>query len=302
MELRHLRYFVAVAEELHFRRAADRLHISQPPLSQQIRQLEAELDVQLLERSRRRVELTAAGEAFYDRAREILDAVEEAGRTARQAERGELGRLSIGFVGSAMYSLVPDALRAFRAQRSGVELRLRELTTVAQLEQLESGRIDVGFVRPASARAGIAVETVLREAIIVALPEASPLAARERLRLDDLTGEPLVLLTRSGSPGVRAVLEAATAQFGGEAELVQEAAEIQTVIGLVAGGVGFSLVPDSVRSLARRGVAYRRLSDGPSIELALAWRADDRSPVLAAFRKVVRGLAEEGEGETPASA
>src|SRR4051812_37654769 len=123
MELRHLRYFVAVAEELHFRRAAERLHISQPPLSQQIRQLEAELGVQLLERSRRRVELTAAGAAFHLRAREILDAVDDAARLARRVQRGEVGRLSIGFVGSAMYSVLPDVLRAFRAQRSEVELR-----------------------------------------------------------------------------------------------------------------------------------------------------------------------------------
>jgi DNA-binding transcriptional LysR family regulator len=291
MELRHLRYFAAVAEELHFRRAAARLHISQPPLSQQIRQLESELDVQLLERSRRRVELTPAGAAFYDRAKEILDAVDDAARLARQVQRGDVGRLSVGFVGSAMYSLVPDVLRAFRARRPAVDLRLRELSTAAQLDQLESGRIDVAFVRPSVPRAGIAIERVLREEVVVALPESSRLAGREEIELADLRGEPLVLLSRSGAPGVRAALEAATRRFGGEARLVQEAAEIQTVIGLVAGGVGFSLVPDSVRSLARRGVAYRRLADGPSIELALAWRADDRTPVLAAFREVVRELA-----------
>jgi DNA-binding transcriptional LysR family regulator len=288
MELRHLRYFVAVAEELHFRRAAARLHISQPPLSQQIRQLETELDVQLLDRSRRRVELTAAGEAFYARAREILAAVDDAGRLARRVQRGEVGRLSVGFVGSAMYSIAPEVLQAFREQREGVDLRLRELTTAAALDQLESGRIDVGFVRPASPRQGIAVESVLREEIVVALPEAHRLASRDRLALDELTGEPMVLLTRTGSPGVRDVLEAATARFGGEDHLVQEAAEVQTVIGLVAGGVGFSLVPDSVRSLTRRGVVYRPIADAPSIELALAWRAGDRSPVLAAFREVVR--------------
>lgn len=289
MELRHLRYFVAVAEELHFRRAAARLHISQPPLSQQIRQLETELGVQLLERSRRRVELTAAGEAFYARAREILDAVEDAARLARRVERGEIGRLSVGFVGSAVYSVLPEVLHAFREQRGDVDLRLRELTTSAQLDALESGRIDVGFLRPQTPeRAEIAVETVMREEIVVALPESHRLAAKDRLALSELAGEPLVLLTRTGSPGVRDVLEAATARFGGEGQLVQEAAEVQTVIGLVAGGVGFSLVPDSVRSLTRRGVVYREIADAPSIELALAWRAGDRSPVLAAFREVVR--------------
>lgn len=289
MELRHLRYFVAVAEELHFRRAAVRLHISQPPLSQQIRQLEAELGVQLLERSRRRVELTAAGEAFSARAREILDAVEDAARLARRVDRGEVGRLSVGFVGSAVYSVLPEVLHAFREQRGDVDLRLRELTSSAQLEALESGRIDVGFLRPQSpARPDIATETVMREAIVAALPESHRLAAQDRLVLGELAGEPLVLLTRTGSPGVRDVLEAATARFGGEGQLVQEAAEVQTVIGLVAGGVGFSLVPESVRSLTRRGVVYREIADAPSIELALAWRAGDRSPVLAAFCEVVR--------------
>jgi DNA-binding transcriptional LysR family regulator len=288
MELRHLRYFVAVAEELHFRRAAARLHISQPPLSQQIRQLEAELGVQLLERSRRRVELTAAGEAFYARAREILGTVEDAARLTRRVDRGEVGRLSVGFVGSAVYSVLPEVLHAFREERGDVDLRLRELTSAAQFEALESGRIDVGFLRPQTpARPDIATETVMSEAIVAALPESHRLAAQDRLVLSELAGEPLVLLTRTGSPGVRDVLEAATARFGGEGQLVQEAAEVQTVIGLVAGGVGFSLVPDSVRSLTRRGVVYREIVDAPSIELALAWRAGDRSPVLAAFREVV---------------
>jgi DNA-binding transcriptional LysR family regulator len=307
MELRHLRYFVAVAEELHFRRAAERLHISQPPLSQQIRRLEEELDVRLLERSRRRVELTAAGAAFHERALEILAAVDDAARLARQVQRGEVGRLSIGFVGSAIYSIVPDVLRAFGASREGVDLRLRELTTAAQLDQLESGRIDVGFIRPASQRAGIAIEPVLHEPVVVALPESHRLAPREELALDELAGEPLVMLTRTGSPGVRDALETATARFELEGQLVQEAAEMQTVIGLVAGGVGFSLVPGSVRELERRGVVYRSLANGPTLELALAWRAADRSPVLAAFREVVREAAHrpppggEGVGREPAS-
>jgi DNA-binding transcriptional LysR family regulator len=305
MELRHLRYFVAVAEELHFRRAAARLHISQPPLSQQIRQLESELEVQLLERSRRRVELTAAGEAFYLRARDILHAVDDAARLARQVQRGEVGRLAIGFVGSAMYSVVPEVLRAFRAQREEVGLRLRELTSSAALAQIESGRIDVAFVRPDSPHDGIAMETILRESVVAALPESHPLAARDRLALRDLQGEPLVMLGRTGAPGVRDRLEDAIARFGGEDQLVQEASEMQTVIGLVAGGVGLSLVPDSVQSLAREGVVYRPLTDGPTIELALAWRTDDHSPVLQAFREVVREHrlppGGEGEGREPVS-
>src|SRR3954469_655248 len=139
MELRHLRYFVAVAEELHFRRAAERLHMSQPPLSQQIRQLEEEVGVQLLTRNQRRVELTAAGAAFLVRAREILDAVEDAARQARRVQRGEVGRLAVGFVGSAMYSFVPELLRAFREQAPGTALRLHELGTTSSCASSTTG-------------------------------------------------------------------------------------------------------------------------------------------------------------------
>jgi DNA-binding transcriptional LysR family regulator len=286
MELRHLRYFVAVAEELHFRRAADRLHMSQPPLSQQIRALEDELGVQLLERTQRRVTLTAAGAAFYERAREILEAVEDASRLVKRVNRGEVGRLAVGFVGSAMYSLVPEVLGAFSARYGDVDLHLRELTTAAQLRQLESGQIDVGFIRPASERPGLAFETVEREPVVVALPESHPLARADVLDVEQLAGERLVLLGREGAPGVRDSLSGATDLVRGD---VQEVREMQTVIALVRAGVGISLVPGSVRALTREGVVYRELAaDGPTVELAMAWRAEDRSPVLAAFKEVTR--------------
>ena len=310
MELRHLRYFVAVAEELHFRRAAERLHMSQPPLSQQIRALEEELGVQLLERSQRRVELTAAGSAFYERATEILRAVEDAGRLARRVHRGEVGRLSLGFVGSSMYSFVPEALGAFRARHHDVELQLRELTTAAQLRQLESGQIDVGVIRPASDRPGLVIETVLEEPVVVALPESHRLASRERIDLEDLAGESLVMLGQGESPGIRRALAATTERLGGE---VQEVREMQTVIGLVRAGVGLSLVPASLRALTRAGVVYRDIDGGDvTLALALAWRTGDRSPVLSAFRELTREVVarqgavrrpppggEEGRGPAP---
>jgi DNA-binding transcriptional LysR family regulator len=292
MELRHLRYFVAVAEELHFRRAAERLHMSQPPLSQQIRQLEEEIGAQLLARNQHSVELTASGAAFLDRAREILDAVEAAALEARRVQRGEVGRLAIGFVGSAMYSVVPELLGAFREQHGDVALRLKELGTTEQLRQLENGRIDVGFVRPRQPRPGLSIERVYAEPVMVALPDLHPLASAPQVHVPDLTGEPLVLLTRAGSPGLRKTLEQITDQLGGEEIIVQEAAEMQTVIGLVAAGVGISLVPESVRALARHGVTYRPLAeDAPTVELAVAWRTGDDSPVLAAFLALTRAMA-----------
>lgn len=297
MELRHLRYFIAVAEELHFRRAAERLHMSQPPLSQQIRQLEEEVGATLLTRNQRKVELTAAGAAFLVRAREILDAVEDAARQARRVQRGEVGRLAVGFVGSAMYSFVPELLRAFREEKPDIALRLHELGTTEQLRQLEDGRLDVGFVRLRGPRAGLASEAVLEEEIVVALPDVHPLAKRERLRLADLEGEGLVLLTPAGSPGLRAALAGVITQLGGEEQIVQEVAEMQTVIGLVAAGIGISLVPESVRALDRTGVTYRPLDgDAPAVRLAMVWREADDSPVLASFLAQARAAAP-AEGE-----
>jgi DNA-binding transcriptional LysR family regulator len=297
MELRHLRYFIAVAEELHFRRAAERLHMSQPPLSQQIRQLEEEIGAQLLTRSQRKVELTAAGAAFLVRSREILDAVEDAARQARRVQRGEVGRLAVGFVGSAMYSFVPELLRAFREQAPDIALRLHEMGTTEQLRQLDDGRLDVGFLRTPGRWPGLSFETVLSEQIVVAMPDVHPLAQRARLRMEDLAGESLVLLTPGGSPGLRAALATSIAQLGGEERIIQEASEMQTVVGLVAAGIGISLVPESVRALVREGVSYRPLDgESPVVKLAVAWRTADESPVLKAFLEQARAAAP-AEGE-----
>jgi DNA-binding transcriptional LysR family regulator len=285
VELRHLRYFVAVAEELHFRRAAERLHVSQPPLSQQIRALERELGVEVFSRNRRRVELTAPGRALLPRAREILAAVDDAVQTTRRVARGEAGELAVGFVGSAMYGALPDVLRDFRAARPGVALRLRELPTGEALDALAQGRIDVGVVRPAQAEPGIALDVVAREAVVVALPEGHRLAKRRRLALRDLAGEDFVLLARREAPGLRAAIDA----LGAEPHEVQEVAEIRTVLGLVAAGVGVSLVPQAVAGAERSGVRFLALAGrAPTVDLALAWRDGDESPALAAFLALAR--------------
>jgi DNA-binding transcriptional LysR family regulator len=297
MELRHLRYFVVVAEELHFRRAAERLHMSQPPLSQQIRALEEEVGATLLLRNQRRVELTTAGVVFLERAREILAATEDAARQARRVQRGEVGRLAVGFVGSAMYSFVPELLRRFREHSPDVTLRLHELGTTEQLRQLEDGRLDVGFLRAARSRSELRIENVAEEPVIAALPDVHPLAAKPELTLSDLVGQPLILLTPGGAPGLRNALQPAIDRMGGDDVIVQEVAEMQTVIGLVAAGIGISLVAESVRELVRVGVTYRPLSGwAPSLRLDMAWRAADESPLLAAFLDMARAAAP-AEGE-----
>ena len=292
MELRHLRYFVAVAEELHFHRAAERLHMSQPPLSQQVRALEAELDVQLLLRDRRSVSLTPAGAVFLREARRILEAVDAAAEAARSVARGEAGRLAVGFVGSAMHGALPGVLRAHRRAFPRVQLVLTELPTAPQLEALRTGRIDVGVIRPPVREPDLALETIHTEPLVVALPADHALAARPEVALAELVEEPFVLLARREAPGLHESLARAMADAGGLPGVVQEVREMQTVVGLVAAGLGVSLVPASVGADAHRGVAYRPVAGrAPAVALALAWRPDDRSAVLHAFLATARAEA-----------
>jgi DNA-binding transcriptional LysR family regulator len=289
MELRHLRYFVAVAEELHFHRAATRLHISQPPLSQQIRALEAELGVGLLERNRRRVTLTAAGASFLVAAREILAAVERAAELARRVAAGEVGSLSVAFVGSAMFNpVVPEILRDYASRYPDVALHLRELPTAEQLDGLAHGRIDVGVIRgplqSSTLMPGLELAVIHREHLVAALPDSHPLAKQQRLHAEQLRGETFVILRRSEAPGLWAPLASVMGGAGGVPEDVLEVAEMQTIIGLVASGFGVSLVPASVGETERAGVAFRPLADrSPQIELALAWSTDADSPARDAF-------------------
>jgi DNA-binding transcriptional LysR family regulator len=292
MELRHLRYFVAVAEELHFHRAAERLHISQPPLSQQIRALERELGVALFERNRRRVELTPAGSAFLEDARAILEATDRAADNARRVAAGELGALRVGFVGSATFSpTLPALLREFRDRYPDVDLRLRELQTTEQLAALAAGRIDIGVIRGPLTSSELAADleqlVILREQLVVAVPDSHPLAPKSKLRAADLRGETFVILRRREAPGLFASLATVMRGAGGMPTDVLEVAEMQTILGLVASGFGVSLVPASVAEAERAGISFRPLADpSPEIELALAWRSDTRSAVRDAFLRV----------------
>ena len=284
MELRQLRYFVAVAEELHFRRAAARLHVSQPPLSQQIAALEAELGCRLLERTRRRVALTPAGAAFLRDARATLAELEVAARTARAIDAGQAGLLRVNFVGSALLSLVPGIVQRFRRARPEVEIELRERSTVEQLRALDTGVIDVGLVRPPiEAHDQLRTQVLMREPTIAAIPAGHPLARMRRIPFKRLAAEPLVLFPREQAPGYHDLLTGRLAATGHSPHVAQYAPEMLTIIGLVAAGIGVSPVPASVAHLALDGVTYRRLSGAPQTELLAVTRAADESPLARAF-------------------
>jgi DNA-binding transcriptional LysR family regulator len=295
MELRHLRYFVAVAEELHFGRAANRVGIAQPPLSKQIQQLEDEIGVKLFKRTKRSVSLTHAGETFLKEARQTLELSGRAVRSARRADRGEIGRLVVSFVGSATYSFLPYALRSFRNRFPHVELVLRELTTYEQLDALRRKAVDVAFVRKPIKDDALFIETLFQEAFIAALPGGHALASRTSIPLPMLAQEGFVMFSRQQGMTFYDQVVSLCHQAGFSPNVVQEAVQIPTVLGLVSAGMGVTLVPASVRKLRLAGVVYRNLEQVDRItELALAYRPDDESPVLSAFLNVTRELAFQG--------
>jgi DNA-binding transcriptional LysR family regulator len=295
MDLRHLQYFIAVAEELHFGHAAQKLGIAQPPLSQQIRRLEQELGVQLLHRTKRRVELTEAGRAFLEEARKILTQVKRATEIAQRAGRGGLGRLAIGFLGPVTYSLLPSILKAFRRSYPDVEVELHEFKTAELIEALRDRRVQVGFLRSPVHDKLLEVQPILREELLVALHQRHPLASRARIRFRDLAHESFLMPPRQLAPAFHEQLFNLCRQAGFTPKLGAEASQLQTIINLVAAGMGVTLVPESVRSLAGRGVVFKKLPEPqPMLEIAVAWRRDAHSEVLSAFLNVVRETALQG--------
>jgi DNA-binding transcriptional LysR family regulator len=283
VELRHLRYFVAVAEERHFGRAAARLHIAQPPLSQQIRRLEAELGEPLLYRTTRSVELSPAGEVLLDRGREILAEVDAAIEDARRAARGEYGRLAIGFTGSCTYTMLPALAAALRRELPGVVLELRgELLTPAQVGRLLDGTLDLGLLRPPVRERDLCTEVLRSETLLAVLPENHPLAEADAVPLEQLQHEPFVTYPSHFRSVVHDAVEDACAAHGFKPLAAHEVAETATLVSFVAAGLGVSLVPASVRNMTVAGAVYRPLEhDATRVELAVAWRRDDERPVLA---------------------
>lgn len=285
VDLRRLRYFVAVAEELHFGRAARRLNLSQPPLSVQIRQLERDVGARLLERTQRRVELTAAGRVMLDAARDLAARAEAAVERTRRAARGEIGRLAIGFVTTADYSVLPRLVRRFRERRPDVTLTLRELTADRQLALLAAGELDLGFMIAPPTVKELAARRVLRETLIAALPAHHRLARTRRpVDLADLAQDGFILFPRDLAPGLYDLVIATCRDAGFAPRVAQEAIQMQTILGLTAAGLGIALVPACMANLRRPDVAYVSLRGARApVETCAVWRADDESPVLRAL-------------------
>ncbi len=295
MELRHLRYFVAVAEELHFGRAAERLRIAQPPLSRQIRDLEREIGTPLFERVPRGVELTPAGRAFLPEARLTLAQAERAQRSAQRAARGETGRLRVGFVEAATHSgILPDVLSFFRAHLPSVGLSLFELDALRQAEAFQDGRIDVGLLHspPLDAARWLRVEPFYREPVIAAVSRVHPLAARARLTLTALAEESFVSFPRVVAPEMYDEIIARCRAAGFSPRIVQEATGWHTLASLVSAGVGIGFVPRSIAEFQQAGVVYRPVR-GLDVEMSLAavWKRAERSPVRERFVAALKAVA-----------
>ncbi|HIK16663.1 MAG TPA: LysR family transcriptional regulator [Leptolyngbyaceae cyanobacterium M33_DOE_097] len=295
MELRHLHYFIAVAEELNFSRAAERLHMAQPPLSQQIRQLEDELGFQLFHRTKRRVELTAAGQAFWLEAQQLLRSLDQAVETGRQVSRGEVGQLAIGFVSSTAYNILPPVLKAFRRQVLGVTLELRELTTREQLQALLEGKLDIGFARPPVEESELATQVIFREPLMIALPESHRLRKRAKVSVRSLSQEPFILFPRAVAPGLYDPIISLCLKAGFSPQVVQEAIQMQTIVSLVAAEMGVAIVPLSLKNLQRQGVVYKPLQEStPIVEVVMIWRKNP-TPAVQRFLEVVNSICTDSE-------
>lgn len=295
IELRHLRYFVAVAEAGTFRGAALQLHVSQPPLTRQIQQLEGLLDAKLFERKPRGVELTPPGRVLLEEARNILALVEQAALMTRQAEEGQLGRLDVGIFGSAIYGAVPTIIREFRASHPKVEIILHNLDRPGQLKALRERRLTVGFNRFFGDEPGLSWEKVHSERMNLAVYLEHPFAGRASITVAEIGREPLILYPRKVRPSFIDYVQRLFHEQGITPNIAHEVDDVTTGIALVSSGMGLSLVTQSASNLKLPNVAYVPLehSDTGAFDLDIIYRSDDTSPLLKAFLDTVRGLRSE---------
>lgn len=299
VELRHLRYFVAVVEQRSFRAASQRLHVSQPPLTRQVHQLEEALGVQLLLRKPHGVELTDAGAVFFEEARNILMLAGQAVDRARLAGQGHLGRLDVGVFGSAVLDIIPRIILKFRKSYPLVEVVLHNLDREAQIKALRERRLTVGFNRFVTEDPRLVREVIQTERLLVAVPHHHALAERKSIKLNHLQGEPLIFYPRAGRPNFIDHLFRLFSQRGVVPRVVQEVDDVVTAVSLVSSGLGLSMVVESALNLRLPGVVYVPLhaSDRVSFDLHLIYRRGDDSRLLDAFLEVVRSLKEQRRGE-----
>jgi DNA-binding transcriptional LysR family regulator len=295
LELRQLRYFVTVAEELHFGRAAARLHMTQPPLSQAIAALEEQLGAALFLRNRRTVELTPAGAALLPEARRMLMEAAALPELVRRAASGEAGRLALAFITSADYSVLPPFLRRYSERYPSVHLTLQEATSDVQVEALLRGHVDAGLLIPPlpdKALAELDYMRVLDEPLILCAPAGLALPPNDApVLLQDLPHLPLIIFPREISPALHDAILSCFRAAGITPAIGQQAIQMQTIVSLVSAGMGLALVPQSVSNLMRPGVEYRALADPtPRVETGIAWRRDNSSPVLKGFLELLRTI------------
>jgi DNA-binding transcriptional LysR family regulator len=298
MELRHLRYFVTVAEELSFRRAAEKLHIAQPPLSAQIKALEQELQVRLFERTTRSVRLTPSGAVFLEEARAVLAATAHAERRAKDAEHGLAGTLRVGIIAPIANSWLAEILRRFRQQFPGVQLSLFELTSTEQLRRLRAGELDVGLLRPPVGFPELDYKVVGKSRQMLAVPAGHRLARKPSLSWADFHNEELVLISPSAQHGFYDAFFEECTKAGARPRPVQYANDVQTKLWLISAGFGIAPTIAATAEIKRPGLVFRPLPPGlPPVQTVLAWRREDRSPVLTHFRQCFEPLAGNSLGQ-----
>ncbi|MEV6898567.1 LysR family transcriptional regulator [Amycolatopsis sp. NPDC051372] len=289
MDRTGLECFVALAEELHFSRAAERCHISQPAMSQQILRLERALDVRLAHRNKRSVSLTRAGEVFLAEARKVLRQMDDAAALTLRTDRGEVGQLTVGVTSPALYVVYPEIAALFRARLPNVGLVVRELTTAEQEHALRRGDLDVGVVHPPLDDAGIAVEEIGRAPFQLALPEGHPLTAHESLELGDLEGEQVVIFPRQIAPQLYDTVLLLCREAGFSLKIAMEAHPAQSIIALVAAGLGLGFIASETQRLTRAGVVYRPIrGPRPQLGIGVAYHADGIAPAVRTFLHAAR--------------
>jgi len=291
VELRHLRYFVAVGQEQNFTRAAEKLGIAQPPLSRQVQQLEDELGIALIDRGSRPVHLSEAGRLLYEQAVQVLERIDEIRDLVRRLREADRDRFTIGFVGSTLYGKLPEVIRSYRAARAGVEITLLELTSVEQIAALKAGRIDVGFGRIPLDDPAVERRLLRNEKLMAAVPAKHVLARQKTLRLADLAGEPLIVYPKAPRPSYADQVLALYRDRGLKAPALHEVRELQTALGLVAAEAGVCLVPASVERLRRDNVAYRPLDEEGAVSpIIMSCRKGEQSPEIALVLKLIRQI------------